>query len=190
MTNSKPLDVVLAKRIPKDPPMTHDRLGRPLVGPCLVWSGKLPKDGYPRINRGGWKAPQLVHRVVYAIAIGHPLEDLKAIPTLDHLCRTPACSALAHLEPVTRKENVLRGNGNQNEVKNECEKGHPFDSQNTYARPDGTRQCRQCKRVLAREWYRRKMRPDLVGQPPMHNNGRPQTVFREAKPRRDWQDGT
>lgn len=172
--------------------MSHDRLGRPLVGPCLVWTGKLPKDGYPRITQlGTWPIPQLVHRVAYALATGHPLDRITEIPTLDHLCRTPACSSAAHLEPTTPGENVLRGNGNQNEIKTHCVNGHEFTPENTYAKPDGTRQCRECKKVIAREWYRRHHRPDLIGQPPtMDQPGRPRTVFREPKPRRAWQDGT
>jgi hypothetical protein len=178
-------------RSPKDPPMSHDRLGRPLVGPCLIWTGKLPKDGYPRITRTRlWHSPQLVHRVAYALAIGHPMDAIGDIPTLDHLCRTPACSAAAHLEPTTRGENVLRGNGNQNEGKTHCDNGHEFTPENTYVRVAGTRQCRACKRISDRESYRRKNRPDLVGQPPTMVTGRPRTVFREARSRRDWQDGT
>jgi hypothetical protein len=192
MPPSKPLDVVLfERRVPRTPPITTDRMGRPLVGPCLVWTGKLPKDGYPRIRHLIWpKAPQLVHRVAYAMATGHPLTDLPSIPTLDHLCRTPACSAAAHLEPVTRRENVIRGNPNQNEVKARCESGHPFSEENTYVRPNGNRQCRTCKRRADRESYRRKHRPDLVGKPPTSNFGRPRSSQNKPKPRRNWQDGT
>lgn len=171
--------------------MTHDRLGRPLVGPCLIWTGKLPKDGYPRITHRTWpQVPQLVHRIAYAIAHGHPLEELKELPTIDHLCRTPACSAAAHLELAGHDENLRRGNPNQNERKEVCDNGHPFDDSNTYVRPGGNRECRECKREIAREWYRRKNRPDLVGAPPTHSFGRPQTVYRDAKPRRNWADGT
>jgi hypothetical protein len=172
--------------------MTHDRLGRPLIGPCLVWTGKLPKDGYPRIQHKTWApVPQLVHRVAYALATGHPLDDLKSIPTLDHLCRTPACSAAGHLEPKSRAENLAIGNPNQNERKEICDNGHPFTKANTYVRPSGNRECRECKRVIAREHYRRKARPDLIGKPPtLVGGGRPQTANNSPKPRRNWQDGT
>lgn len=193
MPPSKPLDVVLAmRRTPTAPAITHDRLGRPLVGPCLIWTGKLPKDGYPRLTHRTWRqVPQLVHRVAYALATGHPLSDIKTIPELDHLCRTPACSAFGHLEPVTRKANLERGNSNPNERKTHCDKGHEFTADNTYAKPDGTRECRECKKVAAREWYRRKHRPDLIGRPPSIDvPGRPRTVFRDPKPRRNWQGGT
>lgn len=148
--------------------MTHDRLGRPLIGPCLVWTGKLPKDGYPRVTRIHiWHSPQLVHRVAYALAIGHPLEGLKSLPGLDHLCRTPACSAATHLEPTTQAENVRRGDGNQNVGKTKCDHGHAFDEANTIRRKGGNRGCRKCKAEQTRESWRRKHRPDLVGTPPM-----------------------
>lgn len=148
--------------------MTHDRLGRPLIGPCLVWTGKLPKDGYPRLTRIHiWSSPQLVHRVAYAMANGIPLKDLKSVPGLDHLCRTPACSAATHLEPVPQAENNRRGDGNQNVGKTECIKGHPFDAANTIQRKGGNRGCRTCKAEQTRDSWRRKHRPDLVGAPPM-----------------------
>lgn len=180
----------MARRVQADPPFTHDRYGRPMIGPCLVWTGKPPADGYPRMTHKTWKAPQLVHRVAYALATGHPLDALPDIPTLDHLCRTPMCSAAAHLEPKSRAENLAIGNPNQNERKEVCDNGHPFSEENTYVRPGGTRECRICKREISRESWRRKNRPDLVNQPPMHPNGRPQTVTREPKPRRSWNDGT
>jgi hypothetical protein len=189
----KPLDVIFAeRRIPKPPPLTHDRLGRPIVGPCLVWTENIPKDGYPRLTyRAHWRVPQLVHRIAYAMAKGHPLDDLGSISTLDHLCRTPACSAAAHLEPKTRAENVLLGNPNQNERKEQCDKGHPFSRENTYVTPKGRRNCRECKRESTRESWRRKHRPDLVGKNPTIA-GRPKggVIFREPKPGRKWNDGT
>lgn len=191
MPPSKPLDVVLyERRFPRNPPLTFDRLDRRLIGPCLIWAGKIPKDGYPRLKHRTWAAPQLVHRVAYAMATGHLLADLPSIPTLDHLCRTPACSAVAHLEPKSRAENLAIGNPNQNERKEACDEGHLFTPENTYVRPNGNRQCRECKRKSDRESYRRKNRPDLIGKPPLHNHGRPRTSANPPKPRRDWQDGT
>jgi hypothetical protein len=151
------------------PPITHDRLGRPLIGPCLIWTGRLPKDGYARIkNRAfGTDAPQLAHRVAYALANAIPLADLRSVPELDHLCRTPACSAVAHLEPVARKENLRRGDGNQNVGKTECARGHRFTEENTLVRAGGARRCRTCHRDDSRERWRAKNRPDLVGLPPL-----------------------
>lgn len=146
--------------------MTHDRLGRPLIGPCLIWTRKLPKDGYPRVKRQELgKSPRLVHRIAYALA--HDLAMDAVPPELDHLCRVPACSSPDHLEPVTRKENLARGDGNQNAGKEVCDNGHPFDAANTIMRKRGGRSCRACKRIQDRDSWRRKNRPDLVGEPAM-----------------------
>lgn len=145
--------------------MTHDRLGRPLIGPCLIWTGKPTKDGYARIKNLDLKteAPQLVHRVAYALAHGIALEDLKTVPELDHLCRVHECSSARHLEPVTRKENLERGDGNQNKNKTHCVRNHEFTEANTIWRKSGSRGCRTCKR----ERWRERHAPDLVGRDPL-----------------------
>lgn len=130
-------------------------------------------------------APQLVHRAAYALAHAIPLTELKTVPELDHLCRVHACSAAAHLEPVTRAENPARGDGNQNASKTECDQGHPFDEGNTIWRKDGSRRCKACHRRRTREAWRAKNRPDLVGQPPQ-TGGRPRNLTYA----REWPGGS
>lgn len=100
----------------------------------------------------------LAHRFSYELRFG-------LIPvgmTLDHVkargCVTTLCVNPAHLEVVTRWENVLRGNGPlaTNARKTHCMRGHPFNLENTYVRCDhgnGVRNCRVCHR----ERQRRKL---------------------------------
>ncbi len=54
--------------------------------------------------------------------------------TLDHLCRVRNCVNPAHLEPVTHRENTLRGDGVTaiNARKTSCHRGHPFAGENLY----------------------------------------------------------
>lgn len=80
---------------------------------------------------------------------------------MDHLCRRPSCVNPEHLEPVTRSENLRRGNVGQsglaqlNKAKTHCPKGHPYDEENTY-HYKGSRYCRQCLAAKARRKYRRQ----------------------------------
>lgn len=100
------------------------------------------------------------HRVAYETWVG-PIPDGL---TLDHLCRNPRCVNPLHLEPVTMRENVLRGDSlpAKNIVKTHCIRGHAFDDTNTYHRARGSRtgrQCRRCHRELqARQAALKKLR--------------------------------
>lgn len=111
---------------------------------CWLWMGLLFEgSGYARTGVGARTgATQLVHRRVYELLRG-PIPG--ALP-LDHKCRVRCCVNPAHLEPVTPKENLLRGEGAcaKNARKSACKNGHVFTPENTYARSDGARGCRAC----------------------------------------------
>lgn len=68
---------------------------------------------------------------------------------LDHLCRNRWCVNPSHLQPVTNKENVLRGTGlsSVNAKKTHCIRGHAFDDRNTGRDVRGDRRCRECARI-------------------------------------------
>lgn len=127
---------------------------RPDLGPCWIWQGRPSREGYGRIGLdGGRHAPvMLVHRFVYELLVG-PIPDGL---TLDHLCRVRLCVNPAHLEPVTRGENVMRGVGfaPENARKTHCPHGHEYDVANTWISPKGYRNCRACNREKARRRHR------------------------------------
>jgi hypothetical protein len=88
-----------------------------------------------------------------------------AIPTgltIDHLCRNRACVNPWHMEVVTNRENILRGEtfSGMNKRKTHCVRGHPFDETNTlYVRRAGapiSRRCRTCAAEVMRERRRRE----------------------------------
>lgn len=70
---------------------------------CWIYTGAIQPNGYGYFHLDG--RMRYAHRVAYQLLVG-------PIPTgldLDHLCRVRACCNPAHLEPVTRRENLLRG---------------------------------------------------------------------------------
>lgn len=119
---------------------------------CWVWVGSHNLKGYGyitiQIDRKG--VNRLAHRVAYEALVGPIPEGLQ----IDHLCRAHACINPSHLEPVTQRENLMRGVGitAQNARKNHCKRGHPFDEENTMILPSGERACRECKRESWRRW--------------------------------------
>lgn len=114
-------------------------------GRCWLWQGATGPTGYGRIRRTNLPSDGMVyvHRVTYEALVG-PIPDGLVI---DHLCRVRNCVNPKHLEPVTCRENLLRGHTGPaaNLAKTECPSGHPYDAANTYHYM-GTRQCRACRR--------------------------------------------
>lgn len=72
---------------------------------CWLWTGKKGSKGYGLVHvdaKAGTQ--QQAHRAAYELTIGTIPEGLE----LDHLCRVRPCVNPAHLEPVTRAENMRR----------------------------------------------------------------------------------
>ena len=120
-------------------------------GECWEWTGNTFSNGYGCIHGGrdaGQKFNLLAHRVAYELTVGPIPEGL----TLDHLCRNILCVNPAHLEPVTIRENVLRGDGVSARAAKvtHCPQGHPYSGDNLHVRPDGSRHCRACHRERER----------------------------------------
>jgi len=77
---------------------------RPDLGPCWVWTGYVhPETGYGQY--GLRKGTRLAHRIAYEYEVGPIPKGLH----LDHLCRRRECLRPAHLEPVTPRVNIERG---------------------------------------------------------------------------------
>jgi hypothetical protein len=126
---------------------------------CWLWPGVMLNTGYGVIRRRGKDTK--AHRAIYEAAVG-PVPDGMV---LDHLCRNRACFNPFHLEPVTGKENTLRGESfaAQNARKRHCPKGHEFSPENTLIER-GARVCLQCKRAINRESAKRYKAKKLASQ--------------------------
>jgi hypothetical protein len=118
---------------------------------CWEWTGcKCHGYGYVGMNGKNHR----VHRIAYILTHGGIPDGL--VP--DHLCKNKACVNPAHLELVTIKENTMRGDGPtaQNAKKTHCPQGHEYTPENTHLTKDNFRQCKECSRRRAREYYYRR----------------------------------
>jgi hypothetical protein len=118
---------------------------------CWQWKAATNAHGYGVVRYEGRN--HLAHRLIYEILVGPILDGLE----LDHLCRNRGCVRPDHLEPVSRRENQLRGFAFSgiNSRKTHCPKGHPYTPENIYQRPGGDPR-RYCRRCIAE--YRAKRR--------------------------------
>ena len=124
----------------------------PKLGRCWIWMAALHSNGYGLF----WKDGKHVraHLIAYELLCGPVPKGCEP----DHLCRRRRCINPAHIEFVTHKENVLRGNGvcALNARKRRCPRGHRYTEANTIRETDGHRECRQCKQKRDREYMRTK----------------------------------
>jgi hypothetical protein len=130
---------------------------------CWIWA-RHKAGGYGRIRFQG--RMESVHRVVWWLLRGPLPEDLEP----DHLCRNKACANPDHLDFVTHRTNVQRGEaGKFKSGRTHCKWGHPFDKENTRIRANGGRACKECMRKRARDAATRARR--LAGVPERRKAG-------------------
>ena len=118
---------------------------------CWLWIGNTDRKGYGRFFDLARRHGVLAHRWAYVRFCG-------AIPaglTLDHLCRTPCCVNPWHLEPVSNRENSLRGAtvAAKNAGKATCPDGHPYTT--IVERGKTRRRCMTCQRAAVRKAMRK-----------------------------------
>lgn len=119
---------------------------------CWLWTSSCDSSGYGSfsLDRRTYGA----HRLSYLTLRGPIPEGLQ----IDHLCRVTRCVNPDHLEPVTDLENKRR----RFAIYTHCRNGHEYTDANTYHRPSGRRDCRQC--IRERVWqYRARARAKRAG---------------------------
>ena len=147
-----------------EPEFIHQVFGNIEINPdkvyngtaCWEWQGRPAKNGYGRTSYRG--KVELIHRVFYALTFGAiPRKAGKEIPQIDHLCRNRRC--VIHLELVSRKENILRGDSlpANHARQTHCKRGHELKGANLYLSKQG-RQCKTCFAMRARQGYHKPHR--------------------------------
>lgn len=124
---------------------------------CWQWTAGLFPNGYGRFWFDG--RGHLAHRWAYRALVGEIPDGL----SLDHLCRNRACVNPSHLDPVTTRDNILRGSGLAaiNAKKAHCPSGHEYTERNTRVKRLASglseRVCRICQIESSRR-YEKKSR--------------------------------
>lgn len=126
-----------------------------VAGECWLWTGSpTGRATMPYGKIVSRRKPQPAHRFAYERFVG----PIPAGLQIDHVkargCASSLCVNPNHLEPVTARENLMRGNtvNAKNAAKAACPSGHPYDAENTGKRADGERRCKACARAY---WRRR-----------------------------------
>lgn len=126
-----------------------DKIGH---GGCWAW---IP--AHERNYGQFWTGERRVaaHRYSYELLVGPIPGGL----VIDHLCRRPWCVNPAHLEPVTFRENVLRGEGAAaiNARRTHCPQGHRLTPDNLYANGPSKKCCRTCRLARNRAWREKQV---------------------------------
>lgn len=115
------------------------------------WSGRPTIT----LHSPGRRITRSVHQLVLEAFMGPRPPGKEAL----HWDDDRTNNQLSNLRWGTRSENLhdLIRNGRHNYAKRtECEYGHEFSAENTIIRPEGSRRCRECKRIRAIEYWHRR----------------------------------
>ena len=123
---------------------------------CWNWNG-AKWNGYGKFHPNRLSCAN-AHRFAYELIRGKIPSGL----TIDHLCRNRSCVNPEHMEAVTIKVNVLRGESPwaKEAKQTHCKNGHPLILENlvlSHYWSRGKRECLACNRISQRAKYRRRV---------------------------------
>lgn len=127
--------------------------------PCWIWRMAISSSGYAHTQ------VRFIDKIVAGAHCLSHLHFIGPIPPgyeVDHLCAVKTCVNPAHLEAVTKLENIRRSHPQMLAAgllkrKEACNHGHPLRGDNIRIDYRGGRRCKECDRRRVRE-YRDKRR--------------------------------
>lgn len=122
---------------------------------CWIWIGAKTIKGYGIFCLNGTNTT--AHRAIYQIENGI-IKD-KSLE-VDHLCKNIKCVNPNHLELVTKKENLKRGEtlSTINSRKVLCPKGHEYTQYSNF------RRCKICHNEISKKSYRQNREKILASR--------------------------
>ena len=124
---------------------------------CWNWTGNKIKGGYGHVmvgktfRRNGKAALllRLAHRVAYELTNGPIPEGM----TIDHICGNPPCVKPDHLQVMSMRDNIMKGNAPPARCARQthCLRGHPLTGSNLYNSHRPGRSCKACDRIRSRQ---------------------------------------
>ena len=132
-----------------------DTRGRRRAGKVLAIRRAQSGHGTVCLHDGGrWQV--LVHHLVLLAFVGPRPDGMEGC----HWNDDPADNRVENLRWDTRSGNIqdsVRNGTHHMARRTHCPQGHPYDSENTYVHPSGSRMCRECRRQY-REDHREQRR--------------------------------
>ena len=107
-------------------------------------------NGYVRVNLDGNR--YFIHRLAAHVHHGLDLNNPNQLALHKDDC-SRRCINPEHLYIGTHQDN----HNDRSRLVTHCPRGHEYNKENTYINKDGSKSCKVCKTILARE-YRRRVR--------------------------------
>ena len=119
---------------------------------CWEFVGSRLPSGYGILWNGN--RPEGAHRIAYRLFI----EDIPNGLEVDHKCNNRSCVNPDHLCLLSHKDNIRKSASimGENFRKTHCKRGHPLSGENLFIAKSGSRQCRECMKLHARNAKARK----------------------------------
>lgn len=124
---------------------------------CWIWCAANGgrdnrKYGYIRVSK-----ERMIHAHIFSYFTYKG--DVPKGLVLDHICKNSECVNPDHLEPVTHRVNILRGDGlgAKHARRTHCNKGHPFTEDNVvHFSSEIRRRCLICQRETGQRFRDRR----------------------------------